>query len=834
MGEMVHVTAKVYERADSYYDFTVEEYHNYVMAGVIHHNTGKSIMGMAAVHLHAARSGRKSGSSGQYRALVLCPDHLISKWREEIQITIPGSKVTTFDDSGGGCKQLLKEMVALYTELHGPAGRWHPPDGPEWYILGRDQSKLMPGVSSLGNPRAGFNGQGFEHGSSRRQVTRYRDDDGQMQREITRVYRCPRCGAKVLDREGKPIDVAATGKMMRCGGKFAIQMFEEAGTGVAAPRRFTNRDVAKAKVGAIIRSQQDPDHRYRVVECGEPLWQYVTEPKRWAPAQFLCRKMPKLFDYLIADEIHQGKSKTTAQANAFGMLASQAANVLCMTGTLIGGYAKDLFYILLRTDARPLLLEGFEWGKEIPFTRAYGRIERTETTRTSPEGSSSISRGRRSLAKTEESQSERPAPGIMPALFGRHLIGRSVFLSLEDMADNLPKLREYTGGPQQDDYDQEDDRFWHETAVRMLPEQAEAYQRVEGALVDTCNALLRQGSMKLLGQLLVATLGYPDMPWGWKAPTGVDTHKACGYWEKPKDRRPENWRGVVQPPDLDQDVVYPKEEALLEIVEREVIAGNQVWIYCQMTDKRDVRVRLQKLLTERGFEVAILRSGGKGGPKPKDRMGWIETQGKKCNVIISHPQLVETGLDFFGKDGSYNFNAIVFYETGYNIFTLRQAARRAWRLGQAKSCRVYYLYYQHTGQYRAMQLIARKMGAALALDGELSAEGLASMVDDQSAAMALARSITENMDDTDIGRNWQKLGSHKAPSIVGGPAPVYGVDILSMEAELLTRTLLDYDPDAPTVSPAQLSQLYQEMFADEDDSWLDDVEDLEDIDAVEV
>ena len=116
--------------------------------------------------------------------------------------------------------------------------------------------------------------------------------------------------------------------------------------------------------------------------------------------------------------------------------------------------------------------------------------------------------------------------------------------------------------------------------------------------------------MKLLGQLLVATLGYPDMPWGWKAPTGVDTHKACGYWEKPKDRRPENWRGVVQPPDLDQDVVYPKEEALLEIVEREVIAGNQVWIYCQMTDKRDVRVRLQKLLTERGFEVAILRSGG--------------------------------------------------------------------------------------------------------------------------------------------------------------------------------------------------------------------------------
>src|SRR5262249_61636023 len=112
---------------------------------------------------------------------------------------------------------------------------------------------------------------------------------------------------------------------------------------------------------------------------------------------------------------------------------------------------------------------------------------------------------------------------------------------------------------------------------------------------------------------------------------------------------------------------------------------------------------------------------------------WIETQGRKCNVVISHPQLVETGLDFFGKDGSYNFNSIVFYETGYNIFTLRQAARRAWRLGQARSCRGYYLYYQHTGQYPAMALIARKMRAALALDGHPSAEGLGPMGDHPAA-----------------------------------------------------------------------------------------------------
>src|SRR5262245_61825715 len=82
----------------------LDEQHSALLAAEM--GSGKSLMGMAAVHLHAARSRRQGGSNGQYRALVLCPDHLVPKWREEIQITIEGSKVTTFDDSGGGCKQL--------------------------------------------------------------------------------------------------------------------------------------------------------------------------------------------------------------------------------------------------------------------------------------------------------------------------------------------------------------------------------------------------------------------------------------------------------------------------------------------------------------------------------------------------------------------------------------------------------------------------------------------------------------------------------------------------------------------------------------------------------
>jgi hypothetical protein len=205
---------------------------------------------------------------------------------------------------------------------------------------------------------------------------------------------------------------------------------------------------------------------------------------------------------------------------------------------------------------------------------------------------------------------------------------------------------------------------------------------------------------------------------------------------------------------LEQSITYPKERALLDICRNEISAGNQVWVYCQMTGKRDVQPRLKHLLNEQGFAVEIMRSKS---VKTRDRLAWIEKKGKRADVIISHAQLVQTGVDFFGKKpGSHNFNAIAFYQTGYNPFTMMQAARRAWRIGQSKDCRVYYLHYAGTMQQRAMALMARKAAAMMALDGKLDAEGLAAMADDSSAAMALARSISNAIDADDIQRNWCK------------------------------------------------------------------------------
>lgn len=106
----------------------------------------------------------------------------------------------------------------------------------------------------------------------------------------------------------------------------------------------------------------------------------------------------------------------------------------------------------------------------------------------------------------------------------------------------------------------------------------------------------------------------------------------------------------------------------------------------------------------------------------------------------------ETGLDLNA------FTTLVFYSMGYNLFTLRQASRRSWRINQtAPRVEVYMLYYADTMQAKAMKLMASKLSVAGIIEGSLSEEGLAAMSDvkDLTSQMAkeLAMGIKDNVED---------------------------------------------------------------------------------------
>ena len=106
------------------------------------------------------------------------------------------------------------------------------------------------------------------------------------------------------------------------------------------------------------------------------------------------------------------------------------------------------------------------------------------------------------------------------------------------------------------------------------------------------------------------------------------------------------------------------------------------------------------------------------------------------DVLVCHPRPVQTGLDLV------EFPTIVWAETDYSVYTMRQASRRSWRIGQTEPVQVVFMAYRNTLQADALKLVAQKLQSSLAVEGELPEDGLAAYGDDGDDLMlALARKI---------------------------------------------------------------------------------------------
>ncbi|MNQ58096.1 hypothetical protein D3C85_722850 [compost metagenome] len=70
--------------------------------------------------------------------------------------------------------------------------------------------------------------------------------------------------------------------------------------------------------------------------------------------------------------------------------------------------------------------------------------------------------------------------------------------------------------------------------------------------------------------------------------------------------------------------------------------------------------------------------------------------------MITNPELVKTDLDLL------KFPTIIFMQSGWNVYSLQQAARRSGRFGQTQAVRVIFLGYAGTSQMTCMQLMARR------------------------------------------------------------------------------------------------------------------------------
>ena len=105
---------------------------------------------------------------------------------------------------------------------------------------------------------------------------------------------------------------------------------------------------------------------------------------------------------------------------------------------------------------------------------------------------------------------------------------------------------------------------------------------------------------------------------------------------------------------------------------------------------------------------------------------------------------MQTGLDLV------DFPTIVWFEADYSVYTMRQASRRSWCIGQTQPVQVVSTAYRNTLQADALKLVAKKLQSPLAVQGQLPEDGLAAYGDDGDGLMlALARKIVAGEEDID-------------------------------------------------------------------------------------
>ncbi|PYV28443.1 MAG: hypothetical protein DMG27_01165 [Acidobacteria bacterium] len=88
--------------------------------------------------------------------------------------------------------------------------------------------------------------------------------------------------------------------------------------------------------------------------------------------------------------------------------------------------------------------------------------------------------------------------------------------------------------------------------------------------------------------------------------------------------------------------------------------GRRVQVYAVYTQKRDVTRRLERILGKQGVRVAVLTTE----VAPEMREGWYERQLRAgVQVVISHPRLVQTGLDYVEYEQSGERTTVFCSET---------------------------------------------------------------------------------------------------------------------------------------------------------------------------
>lgn len=434
------------------------------------------------------------------------------------------------------------------------------------------------------------------------------------------------------------------------------------------------------------------------------------KPRRVAVIEYIRRKMKNFFDVAIIDEIHELKGGGTAQGNALGSLAAASKRVIAGTGTLFGGKALDIFYLMWRLFAPDMVKAGYKYSEVTKWNYEFGNVEKTTYSRDNNDTEYTNKQSRGGL----KPPSEKVLPGISPFVFGKFLIQNTVLVRLLDV---WPDPVELVDVPT--------------IFCEMTEDMKEHYHDMKMTFEKEIDKNIgKEDGFNNLWLLYTDTgIAYPDNPFRYPVVTAKDK-----FGEE---------HVIWEPTHLSEEIITPKEQKLIEIAQGELAENRPLIIYVRDTgstkEARDIQPRLKKILEEqvKGSKVAILRSNT---TKTDQRSHWLKKKVEQegYNIIIVSMELVKVGLDLLCTP------TIIFYQFSWSMFTMAQASKRAWRIGQHRECRLYYLAYKDTFQEHMAQIIAMKNKASRAINGEVSTDGLNAMLGDEGDLQSLLIKSIQN------------------------------------------------------------------------------------------
>ena len=488
--------------------------------------------------------------------------------------------------------------------------------------------------------------------------------------------------------------------------------------------------------------------------CGGALWQFARTFSAPKPGEKFPKRNPRmpLADYIatvfpnrvylvLADEVHESKSTTTDQGAALMTFAQTAAKTVGLTGTLYGGQASGLYG--LEFSFNPRVREQYPWGTkgQAAWVRTMGALERIVEYR--PE----YDKGGHYTGKRRVEHKPKEAPGCSPLLV-REIIDHTIFVGLQDIGRAMPDFEE-TPVP-----------------IPMDGDMELHYKRAKDKLSTYLFQCRMEGDASFLGRYLQTLLAWPTAPFrGEKV-----IHK------RRFDRESDHFIEIPvhDMPGLGNDRLYPKEEWLVEMIREELAQGRNVGVFLRQTRTRDIQPRLEQIIREHIPEARPFVL--KGSVDPDRRESLVQQQLEAgCNVLITNPRLVSTGLDLVA------FPTLAFYEIDYSLFTVVQASRRAWRIIQDLPCKVFYPFYEGTMEHQAVNLIGRKQQAANLLYGETGGGGLSDLTGGGESGAdllaELAKAIDQDETVTDLrdlfARHAQQADPTDSAWFVAEPEPAH-------------------------------------------------------------